>query len=170
MYILIVEKKKLSRAWPFSMEISQTILILYISINLVNTYTIYRRFYFFFQILLLPKRVKNSSLVLWALNPPSIQEVTVEDPVFWMPLETMHIWEASITTATPNGFRISLRAIAICFVSLSWTWSLLAYISANLANLLNPMTFYLVYTRYEPCRKMAPNDVHITSKFQYHEQ
>lgn len=47
---------------------------------------------------------------------------------------------ASTTTATPSGLKIVSMAVAICFVSLSWTWSLLEYISAILASLLNPKT------------------------------
>lgn len=41
---------------------------------------------------LLPKRFKNSSLVLCdSRKYPNIQEVTVEEPVFWTPRDTIHI-------------------------------------------------------------------------------
>ena len=110
-------------------------------------------------------RFKNSSRVFGSSrNLPIIDEVTVKLPGFWTPLIVMHMWLgmeckikedkyknkqtppvplfylASTTTATPCGWRIVSMATAICLVNLSWTCSLLEYISAIRANLLRPKT------------------------------
>lgn len=56
-------------------------------------------------------------------------------------LEDTHV--ASMTTATPRGLIASWTAIAICLVSLSWTWSRREKVSAMRASLERPRTSFL---------------------------
>ena len=51
--------------------------------------------------------VKNSFLVLISfMKAPVKAEVVVTEFCFWTPLICIHMWDASITTATPKGFKV----------------------------------------------------------------
>src|SRR5690606_33400484 len=61
------------------------------------------------------RRVRGSSR-----KAPSMRLVTMFTPVLCTPRVLMHSCAASITTATPRGFRTSCSVLAICAVSFSW--------------------------------------------------
>ena len=85
-------------------------------------------------------RFRNSFLVLAELrNIPEKADVVVMAFDFCTPRSDMQVCIASMTTATPRGFSASTIQSLIWTVSLSWTWSLLAYVSTTLAILLRPV-------------------------------
>lgn len=90
---------------------------------------------------LTPTRLRNSLRVLDLRSKhPRTQEVMVDAVVFWTPRMDMHRCDASMTTATPWGLRISMMACATSLVRRSWTWRRREYISAMRGNLERPMT------------------------------
>ena len=65
-------------------------------------------------------RFKNSDRVLTSVrNVPSIELVVASEFCFSTPRIIMHKWEASMTTATPRGFKVSLIASRIWVVNRS---------------------------------------------------
>ena len=88
--------------------------------------------------------MRNSSRVLAEVRKqPNMVEVTVEAEALCTPLITIHMWLASMTTATPCGWIASSIARAICLVIRSCTWRRRPNVSASLASLDKPRTFLL---------------------------
>ena len=89
-------------------------------------------------------RVMNSSRVRWSERKiPVKAEVVVADCCFSMPRICMHMWLASITTATPMGFSASWMQSRICTVSLSCTCRRRAKHSTTRAILESPVIWPL---------------------------
>lgn len=85
-------------------------------------------------------RLRNSFRVLSSFrNTPENAEVTVTALAFSTPRICMHVWAASMTTATPIGLSVFWIQSRICTVSLSCTCSLRAYVSTTRAILLSPV-------------------------------
>jgi len=86
-----------------------------------------------------PMSLINSSRVATRSKAPVKSEVVVIECCFWIPRICMQRCWASITTATPRGFKVDCMHSLICEVSLSCTWSLLANTSTMRAILLRPV-------------------------------
>ena len=73
--------------------------------------------------------LRNSSLVLRLLRKAPVKaDVVVTEFCFCTPRICMHMCAASMTTATPRGFRVFWIQSLIWTVSLSWTWRTIWYI------------------------------------------
>ena len=71
-------------------------------------------------------------------NAPSMRLVTITAPGLWTPRVVMHWCAASITTATPSGFRTSSITLAIWAVIFSWICNRRPKASTRRASLLMP--------------------------------
>ena len=86
-----------------------------------------------------PIRCMNSCRVFSFLRKaPVNSDVVVTEFCFWIPRMDMQRCWASMTTATPMGFRTSCRQSLICEVSRSCSWSRRAKHSTTLGILLSP--------------------------------
>src|SRR5690625_3592082 len=77
------------------------------------------------------------------LKTPRMALVRVVELCFSTPRIIMHMWCASVTTASPSGCSSPVRASAICEVMRSCSWKRRANTSTMRANLLSPRIFRL---------------------------
>ena len=85
-------------------------------------------------------RLRNSLRVRSSFRKmPLKADVVVMAFAFCTPLRVIHVCDASITTATPSGSRVSWMQSRIWVVSLSCTCSLRAKVSTTRAILLRPV-------------------------------